>query len=131
MQILVNIWKFLLNIPMPWRAELIIWSVAIMGNRLVYHLLRLLLLPEFLITNRLRRWNLKPLPGTYAFGSLIEWSIRILRISTVIVIFTAILGVIGWYIYPYVKEDNEKLASYIKHFINWWYLLEKNVVGKT
>ena len=98
------IWEILLDVPMPWRAGLLIWITIIGGYQVTRRLLTLLLLPEFWVTNRMRCWGLRPLPGTYAFDNLIEWSIKIFRVMAWLALLVVILGIVAWYAQPYLED---------------------------
>jgi len=120
------IWEILLAVPMPWRASLILCVAAVVGHQVGRRLLIFLLLPEFWVTNRLRRWGLRPLPGTYAFDSFVEWSIRILRTLAWISVLLIILGIVAWYAQPFL--EGTAFARYVDKGVNWWYLLERAVL---
>lgn len=126
-ELLRAIWRILLVIPMPWRATIIILGAIVMGYQLFYLFSILLLLPEFWITNRLRLWKLKPLPGTYIYDDMIELSIKISRVLRSALIVVAIVGLIAWYTQEYV--ENIALARYIAQMIDWWYSLERKVLS--
>ena len=120
-------WEILLAVPMPWRAGLLVSIAAIGGYQVVRRLLILLLLPEFWITNRLRCWGHRPLPGTYAFDDLVEWSIKILRAFAWLALLALILGLTAWYARPSLEDT--ALAQYIDQGIDWWYSLEESVLA--
>lgn len=125
-ELLKAIWRILLVVPMPWRAEIIIWATVLVGYQLAYRFCVLLLLPEFWLTNRLRLWRLKPLPGTYAFDSIVESSIKISRVLRWIMLLIAILGLVAWYSQPFLEDTT--LTRYINQVIGWWDSLERNVL---
>ena len=116
------IWEILLVVPLPWRAASVIGLVIIIGYRVIRRLLPLFLLPEFWITSRLRRWGLRPLPGTYAFGDLIGWIIRVCRWLAWVGVIVVGVGIIAWYGRPSVEGTT--LAQHIDQGIAWWYSLE-------
>ena len=120
-------WRVVLVVPMPWRAELITWITVLVGYQVIYRILVLSLLPEFWITNRLRHWKLKSLPGTYAFDSLIEWSIEIFRVLRWVAFLVAVLGIIAWYLQPLLEDAT--FTQYMNQLINWWYSLEEKVLA--
>lgn len=124
---IIVVWTFLLTVPMPWRVGLIALIAIIVGYYVLSRVLVLLLLPEFWITNRLRRWRLRPLPGTYAFDRLVEILIRILRVSVWLVLLLSILFVTAWHARPNLEDTI--LARWIDQSINWWYSLEKSVLA--
>ena len=126
-ELLRAIWRILLVIPMPWRAAIITLAAIIIGYQFFYRFSILLLLPEFWITNRLRLWKLKPLPGTYIYDDMIELSIKIYRVLRSILIVVAIVGLIAWYSQEYVEDM--VLARYITQMIDWWYSLERKVLS--
>lgn len=107
---------------MPWRAGLAIGVVIISGYQVIRRLLPLLLLPEFWITSRLRRWGLRPLPGTYAFGDFITLMIKASRWLAWGAVMVVGVGIITWYAPPSV--GNTTLALYIDQSVAWWYSLE-------
>ena len=126
-ELLSAIWRVLLVVPMPWRAEIAIWAAVLVGYQIIYRFLSLLLLPEFWLTNRLRLWRLKPLPGTYVFDSLIELGIRISRLLRWVVLLIACFGLIGWYLQQSVEDAT--LAECISQMIGWWDSLERKVLA--
>ena len=121
------IWGGLLIIPMPWRAEIVIWTVVLVGYQLLYRFSVLLLLPEFWLTNWMRLWGLKPLPGTYVFDNIIELSMKIYRILRWTMLLTAVLGLVAWYSAPFL--ENATLAWYINQAIGWWNALERRILS--
>ena len=126
-ELLGIIWGELLIIPMPWRAEIVIWIVILVGYHFLYRLSILLLLPEFWLTNRMRLWGLKPLPGTYAFGYIIELSVKIYRVLRWVMLLTSILGLVAWYSAPFLKDTT--LVRYIHLAVDWWNALERRILG--
>ena len=121
------IWGGLLIIPMPWRAEIVIWTVALVGYQLLYRFSVLLLLPEFWLTNRMRLWGLKPLPGTYVFGNIVESSVKIYRVLRWMMLLTAVLGLVAWYSAPFLEDAT--LTRYIDQAAGWWSALERRILG--
>ena len=116
------IWGVLLLVPMPWRAGFVIGIVAIGGYQALRRLLPLLLLPEFWITNQLRRLGRRPLPGTYAFGDFIGWTIKASRWMVWAGVMVAGAGITSWYVRPSLEDTT--LARYIDQSVTWWYSLE-------
>lgn len=121
------IWKALLVIPMPWRAEIVIWVVALFGYQILYRFSVLLLLPEFWLTNRMRLWGFKPLPGTYVFDNIVESSIRIYRFLKLMALLVAVLGLVAWYAKPFLEDTT--LAWHINQVISWWNALERRILS--
>ena len=119
------VWRILLAIPMPWRAGMITWVVALVGYQVVYLLLILLLFPEFLLTNRLRRWKLRPFPGTYIFDDVIGWAIRLFNVLKWALLVASVLGIIGWYIRPFLTDATS--VQYIDQFTGLWQTLEQKI----
>jgi len=126
-ELLRIIWRILLVIPMPWRAEIVIWVVALVGYQLLYRLSVLLLLPEFWLTNRMRLWRFKPLPGAYVFGNIIESSIKIYRVLRWMMLLMAVLGLVAWYSEPFLEDAT--LTWYISQAVSWWNALERTILG--
>ena len=121
------IWKALLVIPMPWRAEIVIWVVALFGYQILYRFSVLLLLPEFWLTNRMRLWGFKPLPGTYVFDNIVESSIRIYRFLKLMALLVAVLGLVAWYAKPFLEDTT--LAWHINQVISWWNALARRILS--
>ena len=108
--------------PIPGRAGLVIGLVIISGYQAVRRLLLLLLLPEFWITSQLRRWGRRPLPGAYAFGDFIGWTIKASRWLMWGAVVVVSVGIITWYTRPSIGDTT--LTLYIDRGIAWWYSLE-------
>jgi hypothetical protein len=122
-----TVWEILLVVPMPWRAAAVLWLATVASYHLGHRFLALLLLPEFWITNLLRRWGWRPLPGTYAFGRAVEWSIRILRASVWLALVIPISGIVAWYVRPLLEDT--ALAHHIDQGVDWWYSLEESILA--
>lgn len=110
-------WRLILSTAMPWRVVLIlsVGGLAVYGA--ASFMLRLLLLPEFLLTTRLRRWGLRPIPGTHAFGRVICWAMWLLPLLLCTTLLVAGLSVIGWYVLPGLSGT---VAEVVNHFFEWW-----------
>ena len=113
----------LLLVPMPWRAGLVIGIVALGSYQVLRRLLSLFLLPEFWITTQLRRLGRRPLPGTYAFGDFIGWSIKASRWLAWLGVIVAGVGITAWYVRPSIEDTI--LARYVDQSVTWWYSLER------
>ena len=147
-----------LLVPMPWRAGLVILVAVLLLYWLVWRLLpwlieklahlllfsvegiaSLLLLPEYLITKKLRQGGRQPLPGAYGFGDILQWIVGFIHAGTtkltdvlerhwrlskwwvilVVLIVAALISL--WYVQPLFDET---VAAYIDQGIAWWYSLE-------
>jgi hypothetical protein len=124
--LLSSVWEILLVIPMPWRAIVISLILIWIGHQIFYRFLLLMLLPEFWITNQMRIWNLKPLPGTYIFDRFIEYAIKIISILRSAFFIAVILGIVTWYARPYL--EGEAIVEYIDNAIEWWYSIEGEIL---
>ncbi len=150
------IWEILLPVPMPWRAGLIVlvivlflyWSVWRSFPWLIEKLARLLLflaegitslllLPEYWITKLLRQSGRRPLPGSYAFGDVLQGVVSLIhtgitkladafegrwRLSKWWVVLILATPILLWYVRPSLGETT--VANYIDRGVAWWYSLE-------
>lgn len=154
------IWEILLLVAMPWRAGLVIlvavlllyWLVWRLFPWLLEKLFRLLLflvegtvslflLPEYLITKQLRQRGRRPLPGTYAFGDILQGIVSVFhggatgladflkkrwRLSKrwvfLWVALIAVASILLWYVRPFLDET--VAATHIDRGVVWWYSLE-------
>jgi hypothetical protein len=121
--------KLLLAIPMPWRAALTTAALALVVYGIVYGILTLSLSLEFQLTNRLRRWNLRPVPGTYIFDDIVEWTIRLFSVLKWMLLIISMLGVIAWYARP--RLPDAVYVQYIDQFISWWQFLEDKLMASS
>jgi LysM repeat protein len=148
-----------LLVPMPWRAGLVILVAVLLLYWLVWRLLpwlieklahlllfsvegiaSLLLLPEYLITKKLRQGGRQPLPGAYGFGGILQWIVGLIHAGTtkltdvlekqwrlsrwwavLVVLIVATLTLL-WYVRPFLNET--VAATYIDQGAAWWYSLE-------
>jgi len=150
------IWEILLLVPMPWSAGLIILVAVILLRWLVWRsfpwlieklarflsflvesIASLFLLPEHLITKQLRQSGRQPLPGTYAFGDILQGIVSLVHTGTTklgdvlakqwhlpkwwIVLIVA-TPIVLWYVRPLLGEITA--ANYIDRGVAWWYSLE-------
>ena len=153
------IFEIALLVPMPWRVGLVILTAVLLLYLLVWRLLpwlierlsqlflflsegiaALLLWPEYLTTNKLRQFGHRPLPGTYAFGDMLQGIVRLIhagatrltdflerqrRISKWGVILAVLIVAVLiplWYMQPLLDET---VAVYIDQGIALWYSLER------
>lgn len=126
MNFIKAIWELALPLPTPWRFVLLVGGGVIIAYQLVRRILPLALWPEFLITDRLRRFGLRPLPGTYVFGDLIVWLLKNLRRLTKVALWLVALSFCAWYARPYVADT--AFAQYIDKGIEWWDLFEQRIL---
>ncbi len=124
--VLASLSRLLLAIPMPWRAALTTAALALVVYGIVYGILTLSLSLEFQLTNRLRRWNLRPLPGTYIFDDIVEWTIRLFNVLKWMLLVVSVLGVVAWY--ARLMLPDAFYMQYIDQFISWWRFLEQRLV---
>lgn len=148
-----GIWEILVQIPMPWRTVLAIliiviifywpvwrsflWLVKKLGSLLLFFfesVASILLLPEYWVTKQLRRVGLRPLPGTYLFGDLLQSTITLIHSGTIklaekqwhlpkwLALLIIIAPMLLWYVRPVLDETT--VASYIDQGIVWWYSFE-------
>lgn len=110
-------WELILSAAMPWRIVLILSVGGLAGYGIASLVLRLLLLPEFLLTTRLRRWGWRPIPGTHAFGKVIWWGMRFLRALLCAALVMAVVSVIAWYALPILPTA---AVEVLNRFFEWW-----------
>ncbi len=157
-------WEPLMTIPTPWRAAMLLLAAqliayafvtgfwrrtAMVGAHIVWFAGEVvgaaLLLPEFLVTRRLRAAGHDPLPGTYAVGDGIQAFTRFLmsldarashlrdrprtrnkkrmRAVVVVALVVASLPLVAWQARPHVERGGV-LAGYIDEGIGKWCSLE-------
>ncbi len=119
-------WGLLLPIPMPWRAAIVLAMFFVGSYQLAYRLLALVLLPEFWITNQLRRWGYQPVPGTQEIDDLIISLIKLLRWLALLGTIFASVCVIVWYMRTYFEKTI--VATYIERAIYLWDVVERGVL---
>lgn len=120
------IWNLLLPLPAPWRFAVLMGGGIVIADQLTRHILPLALWPEFVVTDRLRRFGLRPLPGVYVYGDLIIWLLKNLRRVTKLVLWLVALSFCAWYVRPYVTDT--AFAQYIDKGIELWTLFEQRVL---
>lgn len=121
-----RVWQLLMPIPMPWRFVLITGGTIVIVYQLLRRALPLVLLPEFWITTRLRRWGLSPLPGTYVVGDIVIFFIRVLHRATWMTLAVVGIGILAWYMRPSLAET--QIGQYIDWGIAQWDELETNII---
>lgn len=157
------LWEPLMTLPVPWRAAIIVLVGQAVGYGLVVLLGRrvvrtttlaawyaaegvgaALLLPEFLLTRRLRAAGHDPLPGSYAIGDGIQAVARRLmtlheraaaaqqeprkpkkhwKVTLIAALLVASVPVLAWAARPHVQERGF-LQGYIDGGIERWCALE-------
>lgn len=85
------LWTRALDVAPPWRIALFVVLAVLVVGRLLPWLIRtlggftsaaaepvagVLLLPEYLLSNWLRRFGRRPLPGTYAYDNALERAVQ-------------------------------------------------------
>ena len=120
------IWELILPLPITWRFGLFTAGSVIVAYQITHYILPLALWPEFLITDRLRHFGLRPLPGTYILGDMIVWLLHNLQRLTKLALWVIFLLFCLWYVRPYVADTT--LAQYIDKSIEWWILFELRVL---
>jgi len=150
------VWEILLLVSMPWRAGLIILVAVILLRWLVWRSLpwlieklarlllflvegiaSLLLLPEYWITKRLRQSGRQLLPGSYAFGDILQGIVGLIHAGTTklgdasakqwrlpkrwVALIVAI-PILLWYVRPLLDETTA--ANYVDRGVAWWYSFE-------
>ena len=110
-------WGLILDTAMPWRVVLLLCAASLAGYGATSLVLRLILLPEFLLTTRLRRWGWRPIPGTHAFGRVIWWAMWLLFALLCATLVMVVLSVIGWYALPILSGT---IADFVSRFFEWW-----------
>ena len=106
-----TVWQVLPTIPMPWRTGAIIGGIIVGAYLLLY--------AEFHLTTWLRQMGRRPIPGTYLFGGLIKWVVRLSRWALVL----WLIGIVLWYAWLFVSQT--PLESYLHQGEEWWIAVEK------
>jgi hypothetical protein len=118
-----TIWSILLPVPMPWRAGLILSILTICTYQIAKLIFPILLLPEFLITSKLRKLGYRPLPGVYTYGDAIIWLIKVSYRISWIGLLTIGLSIIIYFLQPSLQGT--PLDSYISRGLELWSQLEE------
>jgi len=151
------IWEVLLLVPMPWRAGLVVlivvlflhWTVSLLLPWLIVRLARLglffvegiaslLLLPEYLITKQRRQSGHRPLPGTYAFGDILQGIVGLVdavaaKLPDTLperrglprrwVVLVTVTPIVLWYVRLFLYGTSA--AIYINRGLGWWNSLQE------
>ena len=110
-------WKLVLGTAMPWRVALFLSAGGVVGYGVGSIALRLLLLPEFLVTTRLRHWGWRPIPGTHVFGRAIWGGVWLLRALLCLAIALALLSFVTWFLVPHLSDT---IAEPLRQYFEWW-----------
>lgn len=121
--------KICFIIPLPWRAFIIVALASIFLYQISYFCYVMVLYPEFVVTNRLRIWGQKPVPGTYIFNKILEKSLGLMKLIACVSVIISVMFLVCWYIRPNL-DNNMVVASYIDKSIQLWYSLENYVISK-
>ena len=115
--IAMGIWEAILGVGMPWKMAIILAGGGPVACGVAMLSLRVALLPEFFVTARLRRWGLRPLPGTHVFGLAVLWSTKALGVLLVLVIVVAALGIAAWFARSVMPSS---LGAVVDLYFEWW-----------
>ncbi len=121
--------KICFLVPLPWRAFIIVTLASILLYKISYFSYVMILYPEFVVTNRLRGWGQKPVPGTYIFNQIIEKSLGLIKLITFLCVIISVMFLVCWYIRPNLNNDMV-IATYIDKSIQLWNSLENFVISK-
>jgi len=113
----MSVLEAILGVDMPWKMVIILAVGGSLACGAAIALLRLALFPEFLLTTRLRRFGLRPLPGTHVFGQTVVWSTIALGWLVVAIVGITILGVCVWYAQP---RFGPSFSAAVSSYFEWW-----------